>query len=281
MKKYCLSLTLTAIIITCALLSPAILPARAREQGVSVPVLMYHSLTVKKSNQWTLPPEDFEADLKYLSENGYQTVGVSDLIAYVDGSAPLPEKPVMLTFDDGHYNNLTQALPLLEKYDMKMVLSVIGEAAEKFSETPDISEAYGHLSWEQLREAAESGRIELSNHTYSLHSNRTGRDGCRIKKGESTEEYREMLTADVGRLQQMLEENCGVTPVCFAYPFGSRCGEALDVLKEMGFRVTLSCNSGNNLITRGDPDCLYDLGRSNRTPNKSAEKILLQLESAA
>lgn len=276
MKKCCLALMV--IIITCASLFPAVVPAQAQEPGVFVPVLMYHSLTTKKSNPWTLSPEAFESDLQYLSENGYHAVGVSDLIAFVDENAPLPEKPVMLTFDDGYYNNVTAALPLLEKYDMKMVLSVIGQATEKFSKTPDISEAYGHVTWKQIRDLLESGRVEISNHTYDLHKNDGGRNGCRIKKGESAEAYREVLTADVGKLQEKLRQSCGVTPVCFAYPFGSRCGEARDILKEMGFRVTLSCNDGNNYITPGDPDCLYDLSRGNRTPKRSAKEILRKLE---
>lgn len=279
MKKYCL-IPVIIIVITCASLFPAAAPAHEEREGVYVPVIMYHSLTTKKSNQWTLPPKSFEADLKYLSENGYQTVGVSDLIAFVDEGAPLPEKPVMLTFDDGYYNNFTKALPLLESYDMKMVLSVIGEPTDKFSDTPDANETYGHVTWDQIRDLQQSGRVEISNHTYSLHKTDKGRNGCRIKKGESIEEYRDMLMEDVGKLQQKLEQNSDIKPVCFAYPFGSRCDEALNVLKEMGFRVTLSCNSKNNLIVPGDPDSLYDLGRTNRTSRKTAATILDQLKPA-
>ena len=70
-----------------------------------------------------LSPAQFESDLKYLKENGYHTVVVQDLIDYVEKGVPLPEKPVMLTFDDGYYNNYYYAFPLLEEYDAKIVIS--------------------------------------------------------------------------------------------------------------------------------------------------------------
>ena len=60
---------------------------------------------------------------------------VEDLIRYVDQGTPLPEKPVMLTFDDGHYNYISYLLPLLEEYDMKAVVSVVGEFADTYTET--------------------------------------------------------------------------------------------------------------------------------------------------
>lgn len=267
---------LTASLILCFFLG---LSASAHEtavdgEAVPVPALMYHSVCSRGSNQWTISPAAFEDDLRYLSQNGWHSVGVSDLAGYVYDGEPLPEKSVMITFDDGCYNTLTQALPLLEKYDMNIVLSIIGDATEKWSTTDETSEKYGHLSWDGINELLASGRVELSNHTQSLHSNANGRKGCVRKRGEDESSYNEFFEKDVNSLQENIWENCGVTPVCFAYPFGSKCPEALDNLKRMGFKVTLSCASGMNYLRTGDADCLYDMHRDNRSPTRSARQII-------
>ena len=257
--------------------------ARQQEEGkpafVKVPVIMYHSLHNRPANQWTITPEAFANDLRYLAQNGYHAVNSTDLILFVREGIPLPEKPVMLTFDDGYYNNMLYALPLLEEYDMKIVLSVIGEHIEIWSKAEgEINITGGHLTWEQITQVHNTGRVEISNHTNALHVNKNGRNGCARKKGEDLQVYCQMLMQDIGKLQQNLWEHCGITPVCFAYPFGSKCPEALEVLKEMGFGVTLSCHEGNNTITYGNPDCLFDMRRVNRTPERSIRSILQKLE---
>lgn len=246
-------------------------------RSVPVPVLMYHSLVENGTDEWTISPGEFAADMKYLRVTGYQGVGASDLVAFVDEGAPLPEKPVLITFDDGYYNTLLHALPLMEEYEMKLVLSVIGDYADQWTEAGEINERDGHASWPQLAEAAKSGRVELSNHTQSLHTHKNGRSGCVRMPGENLDSYRAMLMRDVGKLQDSFDEYCGAAPICFAYPFGSKCPDSLNVLKSMGFRVTLSCYEGLTTVTEGDKDSLYDMHRCNRTPRKTAEMILTEL----
>ena len=98
------------------------------EDRIDLPIIMYHGLLKeeKRQGQFIISPNLFEQDLRYLQENGYTTVVIADLIAYVQDGKPLPEKPVMLTFDDGYYNNYLYAFPLLKQYNCKMVLSPIG-----------------------------------------------------------------------------------------------------------------------------------------------------------
>ena len=238
---------------------------------VNVPVIMYHSITDRRSTPWIISPAALEQDLRYLSENGYTSVFAYDLINFVYGEGTLPEKPVVLTFDDGMQNNLTNVLPLLEKYDMRIVLSIIGEASD---DDPKYS---AHLSWDGIRQMLESGRVEIANHTWGLHKNDNGRCGCMRRKGEDLDDYRRLLTNDVARLQTEIYENLGITPQTFTYPYGAKCKEALDVLKEMGFLVTLSCHGGTNNISPGDHDVLFDLKRNNRAPGTSAQYFLEKL----
>lgn len=284
MKKNIFKKLTYGIVLLFAIIFTAIMPPRVNAMegsGVQVPIIMYHSLLNKSTNQWNISPEAFEKDLIYLSENGYQTVFMSDIIAYVYEGAPLPPKPIVLTFDDGYYNNYTKGLPLLEKYDMKIVLSVIGSNTEHWTEHPsDIDERYGHVTWTQIAEMVQSGHVELANHTWDLHHNNNGRNGCCRKKSESGDAYDKLLTEDVEALQVKLEEITGSRPECFTYPFGSRCPESWGVLKKSGFKANLSSTDGMNTLHVDDQECLDYMKRNNRTPKLSLETILKKLETS-
>lgn len=108
------ALFLSAVILI-SVMTGAVKETTADTDSVKLPVIMYHSLLKdeKLQNDYTVSPTLFENDLKYLAENGYTTVVVKDLTDYVYGKKSLSEKCIMLTFDDGYYNNYYYALPLL------------------------------------------------------------------------------------------------------------------------------------------------------------------------
>ena len=253
-------------------------PAAATpEDGVAVPVIMYHSILDNPSRQgdYVITPAQFEADLQYLKANGYVTVVIADLIAYVKEGVPLPDKAVILTFDDGYYNNYHYAHPLLEQYGMRAVISPIGTWSEHYTDHPSECnhDNYSHLTWEQLREMTQSGVWEIQNHSYDLHRNEGGQKGAAKRKGESDESYRLRLTDDLSAAQKLLAENVGVTPTCFTYPYGAVSEASQGVLEEMGFAASLSCEERTSVLTR-DPACLWLLGRYLRPASKDVKTIL-------
>lgn len=232
---------------------------------IEVPIIMYHSILKdpSRSNKYTVTPSVLEEDLKYIKDNGYTTVTISDLISYVYDDTPLPEKPIVLTFDDGHYNNYGYLFPLLEKYDMKAVISIVGSYTDKFTETDEANLNYSYLRWKDIKELMDTGRIEFQNHTYSLHSNTGKRNGTKKIKGETDEHYKNVLEEDILKLQQEFEENTNYTPQCFTYPFGGISNASLNMIKELGFKASLSCEQGINKLTK-NPNSLYLLKRYNR-----------------
>lgn len=234
--------------------------------GILLPVVMYHNVTEHADGDDAITPEMLEADLQYLRANGYETVSAAELAAYKEGGAALPEKPVMLTFEDGFYSCLSSVLPLLEQYDMCAVVSVVGAYADA---PGDPSDGDACLSWEDLSALTASGRVEIANHTYRLHSN-TERAGCSIMYGEEKEAYTAMLTEDLELLQNRILEETGSVPIVFAYPYGYTCRESIPVLKELGFVCTFSGYEQSNEITRSK-ECLYGLHRWKRTGNTSTE----------
>ncbi len=246
-------------------------------EGVAVPIVMYHSILNNPSRQgdYVITPDQFERDLHYLQENGYTTVVMADLIAYVKEGVPLPDKAVVLTFDDGYYNNYHYAHPLLEQYGMKAVISPIAVWSEYYTAHPDECnrDNYSQLTWEQLREMAQSGVWEIQNHSYDLHHNDGGQKGAAKKKGENDAGYRLRLKNDLATAQGLLREQVGVTPTTFAYPFGAISDTSQEVLEEMGFCASLSCEERTSVLTR-DSASLWRLGRHLRPADKDIASIL-------
>ncbi|MCR4890271.1 MAG: polysaccharide deacetylase family protein [Ruminococcus sp.] len=243
------------------------------EESVKLPVMMYHSVYGDKPSEFVVTPEQLESDLSWLSSHGYKTVTAGQVIAYANGRGELPEMPVMITFDDGCYNNLVYLLPLLEKYDMTAVISVVGTYTDNEAVNDPHVPAYSYLTWDDIGLLAKSGRIELGNHTYDMHSLHSGRSGCGKLDGESEEDYRRALNEDIARLQRDFIEHTGEAPVVFAYPFGKVSRESIPVLRENGILMTLTCREKVNTVSR-DPACLYGIDRFNRSGLYSTEEYM-------
>jgi len=265
-------------VLLCLLLAAGCGPLRAAvaETGVVLPVIMYHSVLKdpKRTGRYVVTPERLRSDLAYLKKEGYVAVTGGDLVAYVQG-ADLPEKPVMITFDDGHYNNLRYALPILETLDMKAVVSVVGAYTEEYSRHPDPNPNYAYLSYDDISALAASGRFEIGNHSFDMHR-QSPRMGSDRKPGESQADYRAAFEADARRLQELLQEHCGFAPQIYAYPFGAVGEGTKQMLQELGFGCSLTCREKVNRIHR-DPDSLFSLGRFNRPGDMTTEAFMEKL----
>ena len=242
-------------------------------EGRQIPIVMYHGLLKERSRQgkYVISPDTFEEDLKYLKEHGYTTVVMQDLIDYVYNGKELPPKPIVISFDDGYYNNYYYAFPLLKQYNCKMVLSPIGKQTDLYSEQQDTHPNYSHVTWDNINEMMQSGLVEFQNHTYDLHKSSGERIGAKKSSGETVETYKRTLTDDVMLMQQKMKENTGYTPTTFVYPFGAVSEASNDILKEMGFLATLGCESKINVICKNEPDSLFMLGRYLRPAGQSSE----------
>ncbi|WP_455530069.1 polysaccharide deacetylase family protein [Ruminococcus sp.] len=249
---------------------------KSTETPVPLPVIMYHSVCEKAPSAYTVTPQQLKNDLTWLKNNGYTSVSARQLTDYTRGIGELPEKPVLITFDDGFYNNLSLALPMLEKYDMCAVVSIVGRYTDDYAAADPHADSYSYLTWDDIAELAASGRIEIGSHTYDMHTNSNGRQGCAKLPDESSDEYEAVLGADLALLKTELLQNCGISPEVFAYPFGALSRESLPVLRESGILMTLTCREGMNHITR-DPDCLYGIFRNNRSGLLTTEEYMAKL----
>lgn len=256
-----IALVCALIMILCIFVSADFL---ADDKDVRLPVIMYHHISKDPSalNAYVISPEELENDIKYLKQNGFEFILPKDVIAYTEKGVPLPGKPVMITFDDGFESVLKYAYPLCKKYGLKFVVALIGSQTDLFSSADDHNISYSYLTWQEAKELSDSGYVQIANHTYDLHSDKS-RKGINIIEGENQENYEKTVSEDILLLQNKIKENLSVDADVFVYPFGFTCAESNALIKKLGFKISFSCYEGVNYIKK-DKGCLYCLKRYNR-----------------
>ncbi len=210
--------------------------AGANPQPVwSVPVIMYHHFVSEEDEkngvefgEYALTPEDFEADLQWLRKNGYTTITSDELLEYLYGNRPLPAKSIIISIDDGSRGVFDNAWPLLEKYNMKADLNVIGERIDAAWETVHgggsrDGESAPYCTWNELKRMAQSGTINICSHTYGMHRyNTSGHVGLQMGDGETREEYVQVVKDDFDLVTSSLTGWTGIVPRTVAYPYSKR-----------------------------------------------------------
>ena len=241
-----------------------------------LPVVMYHQLAKSsmRAGQYCVTLNELENDLKYIKDKGYSTVDIEQLLSHVKDGEPLPEKPIMLTFDDGYETVYSYLLPLLEEYGMCAVASVVGAYTDLFTQLDDHTLSYSYMNWDEVSELANGDTIEIQSHSYDLHKlNNSGRNGAKKVSGESVHEYSAFLNYDLGKMQSLMLEKTGVKPTAFTYPYGCYSKESKDILKSMGFEAAMMCEARVNYIDTENTDWLFRIGRFNRPSGISSAEF--------
>lgn len=241
--------------------------------SAELPIIMYHSVSQGSRGAYVISPETLEADLKYLKENGYTSVLTADVAAFVREGKPLPEKPVMLTFDDGHYNFLSKVLPELIEHDFKAVVSIVGSYTDREENEPVRSSYFSYLNRDEISELTAYSRIEVQNHSYRLHSGA----GAKPRWGEDYDSYKRRFTADLNKCGELIKE-CGGNATAFVCPFGSYGGFTVRAVKEAGYQCMLICEEGVNKLTRGNEVALYKLKRFNRPSGMDSRSFFSKIQ---
>lgn len=240
------------------------------EDFIKLPIIMYHSILKdpSKSGKYTISPTLLESDFNYLKSHKFSPIFMQNLIDYVYDGTTLPDNPIIITFDDGYYNNYEYLLPLLEKYNFKAVISIVGSYTDTYSQSGEANPNYSYLRWCDINSGIQSGYLEFQNHSYNMHSS----NGSMKIYNEDFNHYKNRFYNDISKLQNEFKDNTGYTPSTYTYPFGGITNGTTDILKEIGFKASLSCTSGINYISR-NPDCLFCLKRNNRPSNISSEQF--------
>ncbi|MEK7384317.1 MAG: polysaccharide deacetylase family protein [Elusimicrobiota bacterium] len=203
-----------------------------------MPVLMYQKLGAPPPSSqlkklW-VTATDFRRQLDYLKEHDYTAITPSDWRDAEKGLKPLPEKPVLITFDDGYMNNYDLAYPLLREAGMKACVFLVYETLDQHNAWHDpASEPWlKMLTWTQVHEMQDSGVIEFGSHTMRH------RNLAQIPLDEARWELTES--------KKRLEDKLGREMVAFAYPYGAGAykPEVRAAAREAGYRFDFSIKQG-------------------------------------
>lgn len=267
MRKY-LAIFVT-IIIVCVLSLNSIL-----SQRINIPVLMYHDITLEDTGLSIQVTKDkFFEDMKYLSDNGYTPLLPDQLLKIRQNEKNIPEKPIVITFDDGYLSNFEYAYPILQQTQMKAIISIV---------TSNIRDENGNgndyfMTYDQCKQMQESGIVYIANHTHDLHNSQAGGlyiddgiNGIQKYKTESSDEYKQRLYSDLKQACENIENYIGIKTKVFVYPYGVIEKDAYSVFEELGIELAFSTKPKiANLSGK-----IYELSRFNVTMDTSLEEIL-------
>ncbi|MEL7897524.1 poly-beta-1,6-N-acetyl-D-glucosamine N-deacetylase PgaB [Vreelandella neptunia] len=196
---------------------------------------------------------------------GYQPVSLQQIINAKAGGQPLPEKAVLLTFDDGYRSFHDIVFPLLKLYDFPAVQAVVGS----WLDVPAGGRVpYGNitlprerfLTWDQVKTLDESPLVEIASHSYNLHygvvGNPMGNEQAaavtsmwNTRSGyESEADYLERIRNDMARTRQRFQEQLGSTPRIMVWPYGAYSEATLNLAAEYGMNYTFSLLSAPNQL---------------------------------
>lgn len=192
-------------------------PEKVPEQGV--PVLMYHMIGDVKDNDAVLLESHFRQQMQFLKDNDYHPITLQQLYAYMVNKQPIPERPVVLTFDDGYPDTYTVVTPIMKEY---------GFACTVFIPTYDADQGT-RLTWQQIKEMQAAG-IQIASHCH--HHD---------EMGEMTAEQ---LRSEIATSQQRLKEELGIDNAFFCYPYGSEDEAAEKELRRAGIKLAFTMKSG-------------------------------------
>jgi peptidoglycan/xylan/chitin deacetylase (PgdA/CDA1 family) len=187
----------------------------ARKQ---VPVLCYHDIRDWKPNERTsmkeyiVPVQNFKDQMKTLHDSGYKTISPDEYYAYLTTGAPLPEKPVMITYDDTDLEQFTIGKTEMDKYGFKGVYFIM---------TISIGRPR-YMSKEQIKQLADEGHT-IASHTWDHHN---------VKNYQGDDWDNQLLKS-----KNTIEAITGKPVKYFAYPFGLWKPEAFPELEKRGYKA--------------------------------------------
>lgn len=255
-----------------------------RAQGKILAVLMYHHFDQESSAYTVVSAGRFREQMTALRDAGYTAVNLTQVLAYVQKGEPLPDKPVLITMDDGYTSNLTLAAPILEELGMCATVFVIGinEGQEVYVHSGEPLSP-PRFSYEEAAPWVEKGVLDLQSHTYDLHQlasyGYSGRDGVLPLAGESSTAYQAVLRSDAAQFRQRREGRVTTDLVALAYPFGYSTKEADHLFEEEGILLTFTTQNRANYLWKGDMSSLRLMGRCNVTESLSGAALLDRLAS--
>jgi poly-beta-1,6-N-acetyl-D-glucosamine N-deacetylase len=241
-----------SLLVVVALLLLAGVSPVAADGGVTI--LCYHDVG-KVGNDFAISRDNLATQLSYLKQNGYNPISLQQYIDANNNKTPLPENPVLLTFDDGYVSFYTTVYPLIKQYQYPAVLAVVTnwETGQKPADVGQL------VNWQQMKEMEQSGLVAIVSHSHDLHHqvivNANGDSGeagasliFRDGKYESLESYKARVSRDLEENQKIFERELGHRVEAIVWPYGEYTLYGLDIAKRQGFKAGLGLGGRYNPV---------------------------------
>lgn len=214
----------------------------------AVPILTYHHVNPLEGDMVTVSVNHFDEQMSFLRRKGYRTFFVSELVEWMEGKRELPGRSVILTFDDGFWDNFHYAFPVLRKYGLKATIFITTGWLSETTRLPGSQEVVSHhqcnqliaqglgsqiaMTWPEVRLLQDSGLIEIESHTHS-HNKELYQDRLALK-------------ADLNRSRQAILDHLNKSSTCLCWPGGRYNRESIAVAREAGFAALCTTERGLN-----------------------------------
>lgn len=192
-----------------------------------IPILMYHYIRTVTDPTDTIginlsvKPELFARQMRYLADNGYTTLTMSDVYAILAGQQPLPPKPIALTFDDGYRDFYTSAWPVLRQYNFKATSYVVSGFVD--------GEPY--MTWAMLKELDASGQVEIGVHSQS--------------HGDLSAQSQARRWQEIAGSKATIEQGIGHRVTAFCYPAGKYDAGVIELVRKAGYLTATTVKFGS------------------------------------
>lgn len=243
------SITAALLVLAGAFAPTEPLPQIEYEYRETIPVLMYHEISDEGTNYLYVSPDEFDAHLEYIHENGYTPVTLKQVYYHWEKGIPLPQKPIVLTFDDGYRSMYTRVLPKLQEYGYRATFFIISGTV--WSDWA--------LSKDMIREMSAAG-MEIGSHGHT-HQQMTG---CTAEE----------LTQELFGSKQELEEIIGKPVLSICYPEGRHNDAVIEAAKAAGYACGVVTLYGIANESQG----VYTLNRIRVCRGDTAEQLGERIE---
>ena len=208
-------------------------PLGVTANGVqAVPILCYHRMATG-SSKMAVAPTNFAMHMQWLVDNGYRVISLDALADFLAGRRPLPQRSVVLTFDDGYESVYRHAFPVLKQHNMPATLFVYTD----FMGSPDA------ISWPQLEDMVKSKLVDVQAHS-KTHRRLTER-----LPGEDEAMLRQQVDVELKQPRSVIERRLGALGVKvkhFAYPYGDANEPVLQAMQRLQYEIGVTVVPGNN-----------------------------------
>ena len=228
-------------------------------------VLSYHDVedAVAKdlaAGQTAVSSKNLVAQFEWLKKNRYHVVSIQDLLDARDKKKTLPEKAVLLTFDDGYASFYDKVFPLLKKFHYPAMVAVVSSWMDGVAKQEELPGSR-LMSWDQVKELSRSGLVEVASHSHNLHRGMVGNPQGNeqpvavthlydpvSKTYEQDEAYLKRIRQDLRNSAESIDRAVGIRPRVLVWPYGEYNQPLIDAAKEAGMTITMELSDGKNTL---------------------------------